>query len=176
MTTHPDDSAGPDPEDPLTVILRPPDDLLGPPVGRYREIRRTAGRRKALRALTTAGVTCAVAVLVALPLRTSGPGTPDAPVVPMAPPPVSGSTVPTPSPASPAPERRSEPRDTTGSPVASPPSRRAEKEPRTSVPRREASEATLPSSIASVAPTRPVQDTPTTPSPSRELRTSGRSS
>ncbi|MDX2766367.1 hypothetical protein [Streptomyces europaeiscabiei] len=45
MITRPDEGPDFEPDDPLTVILRPPADRLGPPPGRYETIRRTAVRR-----------------------------------------------------------------------------------------------------------------------------------
>ncbi|MEU6145343.1 hypothetical protein ABZ848_33970 [Streptomyces sp. NPDC047081] len=100
MITHSDE--GPDhdhdPEDPLTVILRPPTQYLGPPAGRYEAIRRGAARRRLLRAAAGAALTCGVAALVILPLRLTATDTPGAPTVPLAPPPASSpSTVPGPS-------------------------------------------------------------------------------
>lgn len=82
-------------EDPLTVILRPFSDradLLGPPPGRYEAIRRTAARRRLLRAAIGAALTCAVAVLVALPLRLGTAEGPASPTVPLAPPPATGGS------------------------------------------------------------------------------------
>ncbi|MFB7497409.1 hypothetical protein ACFC09_22470 [Streptomyces sp. NPDC056161] len=110
MTTRFDDDPEFAPDDPLAVILRPPAEHLGPPAGRYAAIRRTAARRKLLRAAAGAGLTCAVAALVALPLHLAS-STPASPTVPLAPPssvtpkpsapPVpTPSTVPTPAPAS----------------------------------------------------------------------------
>ncbi|MFD8422061.1 hypothetical protein [Streptomyces sp. NPDC059466] len=93
MITHPDDGPGTEPDDPLAVILRPSSDYLGPPAGRYEAIRRGAARRRLLRAAAGAGLTCAVAALVALPLRMTAPDAPVAPTVPLAPPPpTSGPT------------------------------------------------------------------------------------
>ncbi|MDQ0788179.1 hypothetical protein [Streptomyces sp. B3I8] len=92
-------------EDPLAVILRPLTahaDLLGPPPGRYEEIRRTAARRRLLRAAIGAALTCAAAVLVAAPLHLGGTERPVSPTVPLAPPPVTDAT---PLPSEPA-ERR----------------------------------------------------------------------
>ncbi|MFD8717182.1 hypothetical protein ACFV2H_03910 [Streptomyces sp. NPDC059629] len=87
MTTRFDDEPEFDgPDDPLAVILRPPTAHLGPPPGRYQEIRRTASRRRLVRAAAGAGVTCAVAALVVLPLHLAGPTAPTTPQVPLAPP------------------------------------------------------------------------------------------
>ncbi|MDX2709567.1 hypothetical protein PV350_43120, partial [Streptomyces sp. PA03-6a] len=68
---------GPDEErDPeLSALLRPGTVLLGPPPGRFREVRRVAARRKLLRAAAGAGVSLAVAAVVAVPLHLlSAPG------------------------------------------------------------------------------------------------------
>ncbi|MGW3449452.1 hypothetical protein [Streptomyces sp. NPDC001076] len=90
MTTRFDDEPEFDgPDDPLTVILRPPAAHLGPPPGRYEEIRRAASRRRTVRAAAGAGVTCAVAVCVALSLHLTAPAAPHSPQVPLAPPIVS---------------------------------------------------------------------------------------
>ncbi|MGW0827541.1 hypothetical protein [Streptomyces sp. NPDC002845] len=102
MTTRFDDGPdGPefDPDDPLAVILRPTSAHLGPPPGRYEAIRRTASRRRLLRAAATGvGMVCAVAALIALPLHLTTPDAPASPSVPLAPPPTSDhSTRPTPS-------------------------------------------------------------------------------
>ncbi|WP_369190402.1 hypothetical protein [Streptomyces sp. R08] len=100
MTTHFDEGdEGPDidPDDPLTVILRPSSDYLGPPPGRYETIRRGAHRRRLLRATIGAGATCAVIVLAALPFRLAHHDTPTTPTVPLAPPPASSSPTPTPA-------------------------------------------------------------------------------
>ncbi|MFJ2892572.1 hypothetical protein ACIO53_41745 [Streptomyces sp. NPDC087305] len=102
MTTHFDEGdEGPDidPDDPLTVILRPSSDYLGPPPGRYETIRRGANRRRLLRATIGAGATCAVIVLAALPFRLAHHDTPTTPTVPLAPPPASSSPTPRPAPA-----------------------------------------------------------------------------
>lgn len=87
---------GPEPasEDPLAVILRPSSDHLGPPPGRYEAIRRAAARRKLLRTAAGVGVSCAVAALIALPLRMTAPETSPRPTVPLAPPPTTGHTAP----------------------------------------------------------------------------------
>ncbi|MEW2301032.1 hypothetical protein AB0958_13830 [Streptomyces sp. NPDC006655] len=90
MTTRFDDEpefGGPD--DPLTVILRPPAAHLGPPPGRYEEIRRAAGRRRLVRTAAGAGVTCAVAAFVAMSLHLGAPAAPTTPRDPLAPPDVS---------------------------------------------------------------------------------------
>ena len=103
MTTHFDEGdEGPDidPDDPLTVILRPSSaEYLGPPPGRYETIRRGANRRRLLRATVGAGATCAVIVLAALPFRLAHHDSPTTPTVPLAPPPASSSPTTPPSPA-----------------------------------------------------------------------------
>ncbi|MDI9889181.1 hypothetical protein QMZ92_33820 [Streptomyces sp. HNM0645] len=103
MTTRFDD--GPDfgPDDPLSVILRPTPDHLGPPPGRYEAIRRTATRRRVLRAAVGVGLASAVAALIALPLHLTAPGTPTSPTVPLAPLPASSPTPPATPPTSPHP-------------------------------------------------------------------------
>ncbi|OQR59802.1 hypothetical protein B6E66_33285 [Streptomyces maremycinicus] len=116
MTPTDDFDDGPelDPDDPLTVLLGPAPGHLGPPPGRYEEIRRGAVRRRLLRTVATVGATCGIAALaVLLPLHLTGADAPARPTVPLAPPSVNGpSTVsppvpPTPSPA-PATERPTE--------------------------------------------------------------------
>ncbi|MEU6354276.1 hypothetical protein ABZ896_33945 [Streptomyces sp. NPDC047072] len=84
MITHSDE--GPDPDDELAVLLRPPAEFLGAPPGHYEAIRRGASRRKALRAAVGAAATCAVAALVVLPLRLTSSDGPTTPTIPMAPP------------------------------------------------------------------------------------------
>ncbi|MEU1520042.1 hypothetical protein ABZ490_49370 [Streptomyces sp. NPDC005811] len=80
----------PDPDDPLTVILRPAAGHLAPPPGRYEQIRRGASRRRLLRTAAGVGATCAVAALaVLLPLRLTAHDAPARPTVPLAPPPAS---------------------------------------------------------------------------------------
>ncbi|WP_033282605.1 hypothetical protein [Streptomyces sp. NRRL F-525] len=102
MTTHFDEGdEGPDidPDDPLTVILRPSSaEYLGPPPGRYETIRRGANRRRLLRATVGAGATCAVIVLAALPFRLAHHDSPTTPTVPLAPPPASSAPTTPPSP------------------------------------------------------------------------------
>ncbi|MGW7542420.1 hypothetical protein ACWGKQ_15075 [Streptomyces sp. NPDC054770] len=103
MTTRFDDEPEFDgPDDPLAVILRPPGAHLGPPPGRYEEIRRAASRRRLVRTAAGAGVTCAVGVCVALSLHLTAPATPHSPQVPLAPPTVSPTAPHRPS-GSPAP-------------------------------------------------------------------------
>ncbi|MFD7699280.1 hypothetical protein [Streptomyces caelestis] len=105
MITHADEGPEFDPDDPLAVVLRPGSDHLGPPPGRFEEIRRGAARRRLVRAAVGvgAGLACAVAALVVLPPQSSPSDGPVSPAVPLAPPPVSSpSATPTPS-ASPEP-------------------------------------------------------------------------
>ncbi|MEU6096169.1 hypothetical protein [Streptomyces sp. NPDC047079] len=122
MTTRFDDGPEFEPDDPLAVILRPGSDYLGAPPGRYEAIRRAAARRRVLRAAAGVGVTCAVAALIALPLRLATPEAPASPVAPLAPPPASGRpALPSPS-ASPSVPKRPEPAgpSPTGRPRADP--------------------------------------------------------
>ncbi|NEB02956.1 hypothetical protein [Streptomyces sp. SID13726] len=142
MITHSDEGPDRDPDDPLTVLLRPPADYLGAPPGHYEAIRRGAARRKLLRAAAGAALTVGVAALAVLPLRLSATDTHRAPTVPMAPPPVT----------SPAPERSASP---TPSPVPSErrPSDRPSKAPRTAP-----SDSTVPSAVRA---------TPSDPTPTR---------
>ncbi|MFI6468269.1 hypothetical protein [Streptomyces sp. NPDC050528] len=94
-----DESPDIDPDDPLTVILRPSSaEYLGPPPGRYESIRRGANRRRLLRATVGAGATCAVIVLAALPFRLAHHDSPTTPTVPLAPPPASSAPTTPPSP------------------------------------------------------------------------------
>ncbi|MEU2299338.1 hypothetical protein ABZ584_18260 [Streptomyces antibioticus] len=99
MITPADDFAdGPDaldPDDPLTVVLRPPPaGRLAPPPGRYEEIRRGAARRRGLRAAAGAAATCVIAGLaVLLPLRLLADDAPGAPTAPLAPPPATRPSV-----------------------------------------------------------------------------------
>ncbi|MEV7385558.1 MULTISPECIES: hypothetical protein [unclassified Streptomyces] len=122
MTTRFDDEPEFDgPDDPLAVILRPPTAHLGPPPGRYQEIRRAASRRRLVRAAAGAGVTCAVAVLVALPLHLAGSTAPATPRVPLAPP-AASPAVPhrpsaSPAPASPSPSAAPTRGDTSQAPT-----------------------------------------------------------
>ncbi|MFE2587213.1 hypothetical protein [Streptomyces sp. NPDC059378] len=103
MITASDEGPDFDPDDPLAVILRPAPEYLGPPPGRYEAIRRSAGRRRLLRAAAGFGLTCAAAVLVALPLHPSTPEAPVSPVVPLAPPPAGSPSAAPEVTASPAP-------------------------------------------------------------------------
>ncbi|MFE5139215.1 hypothetical protein ACFRDV_16325 [Streptomyces fagopyri] len=115
MITRPDDGPDPEADDPLAVILRPSSDYLGPPTGRYEAIRRGAARRRLLRAAAGVGLTCAVAALVALPLRMAAPDAPVSPTVPLAPPPASGPTARSTPP--PAPDPSASPRSVTPRPI-----------------------------------------------------------
>ena len=127
MITHSDDGPDFDPEDELTVLLRPSTEYLGPPTGRYEAIRRGAARRKLFKAAVGAALTCGVAALVVLPLRLTATDAPSSPTVPLAPPPASSpSTGP-----STGPDRTKAPTPATPTPVPSripssiPPSQRA---------------------------------------------------
>ncbi|MEQ8145184.1 hypothetical protein [Streptomyces sp. OP7] len=96
MITHADEEPEFEPDDPLAVLLRPTSDHLGPPPGRFATIRRRAARRRLVRTAVGAGVTCAVALLVALPLRNAVTSDrPVTPTVPLAPPPVTTTPSPT---------------------------------------------------------------------------------
>ncbi|GAB2795098.1 hypothetical protein GCM10027073_29080 [Streptomyces chlorus] len=114
MITYSDDGPDFEPDDPLAVILRPASDYLGPPAGRYEEIRRVAARRRRVRAAVGVGVSCAFAAfaaLVVLPLQPAAPDKPASPTVPLAPPPVSSpSSAPAPTaiprPVSPSPSEQ----------------------------------------------------------------------
>ncbi|MFF7212495.1 hypothetical protein ACFZAU_18450 [Streptomyces sp. NPDC008238] len=108
----------------LDALLGPGTVLLGPPPGRFREVRRAAVRRKLLRTAAGAGVSLAVAAVVAVPLHLMsapaqgpavGPTVPAVSVPPAADPPPSPrpSTAPAPETSGiPRPDRR------TGPPVA----------------------------------------------------------
>ncbi|MFE4670354.1 hypothetical protein ACFRI7_03470 [Streptomyces sp. NPDC056716] len=118
---------GPSDDDPLAVILRPAaGDRLAPPPGRYETIRRSAARRRMLRVTAGAGLTCAVAVLIALPVyQRAVPDTPRQPTVPLAPPrPTPSASAPMPSPSASAPP----------SPSDTPPSDTVTPGPSTSTP------------------------------------------
>ncbi|MEU5318388.1 hypothetical protein AB0G67_16880 [Streptomyces sp. NPDC021056] len=146
MITRPDDDPDLDPDDPLTILLRPPADHLGPPAGRYEAIRRGATRRKLLRAAAGTAVVCGLAAAVLLPLRLSASEAPASPAVPLAPPPASSS--PTAPPSSPPP---SEGRPSDGQPSAVPSA------PATSVP----VSPDVPSASPSTSPTATAEPTPT---------------
>ncbi|KKD04283.1 hypothetical protein [Streptomyces sp. WM6386] len=141
MITRPDDDPDLDPDDPLTILLRPPADHLGPPLGRYEAIRRGATRRKLLRAAAGTAVVCGLAAAVLLPLRLSTSEAPASPTVPLAPPPASSSPT--------APPSTLPPSD--GQPSAVPSS------PATSVPVNPGT----PSASPSAAPTATAEPTPT---------------
>ncbi|PNV31191.1 hypothetical protein C1708_01740 [Streptomyces sp. DH-12] len=102
MITHADEGPEFEPDDPLAELLRPTSDHLGPPPGRFEAVRRRAARRRLLRTTVGAGLTCAVAVLVALPLQNvTTSDRPVSPTVPLAPPPLAGSPSPTTGPTVP---------------------------------------------------------------------------
>ncbi|WP_327719658.1 hypothetical protein OG381_33065 [Streptomyces sp. NBC_00490] len=148
MITRPDDDPDLDPDDPLTVLLRPPADHLGPPAGRYEVIRRGATRRKLLRAAAGTAVVCGLAAAVLLPLRLTASEAPGSPTVPLAPPPASSS--PTAPPSTPPPSD--------GQPSAVPSA------PATSVPVR----PDTPSASPSTAPTTAAEPTPTAQPPTEQ--------
>ncbi|GAA1273138.1 hypothetical protein [Streptomyces javensis] len=158
-----------EPDDPLAVILRPPSDHLGPPPGRYEAIRRAATRRKLLRTAAGVGVSCAVAALIALPLRQSAPEPPARPTVPLAPPPATGRTTPPPPSVSGGPSVSPRPSAPSGSasqrrgrgPGSETPSPRDGSK----VPARGRSAA--PSSSERVVPSEVRRDTETTPGTAR---------
>ncbi|OIJ67088.1 hypothetical protein [Streptomyces mangrovisoli] len=146
MTTRFDEDPEFGPDDPLTVLLRPPADHLAPLPGHFESVRRTAARRRLLRTAAGAAVTCAVAVLVALPLHLARlPGTPDRPTVPLAPPSAPRTADPSPS-ASHAP-----------SPTPSP----AGTGPATAVPSTPAPRRTAPTPSRDLDTTRAPSATPT---------------
>ncbi|MEU3556275.1 hypothetical protein [Streptomyces fragilis] len=96
MITHADEGPEFDPDDPLVDLLRPTSDHLGPLPGRFEAIRRRAARRRLTRTAAAAGITCAVALLVALPLQYATTSVrPVSPTAPLAPPPLTGSPSPT---------------------------------------------------------------------------------
>jgi hypothetical protein len=123
LITHSDEGPDFDPDDPLTVLLRPPAEHLGAPPGRYEEIRRGASRRRLLRAAAGAALTCGVAALVVLPLHLTASDGPASPAVPLAPPPASSpSTLPpsttAPAPVTPAPSATPSPSTVPNRPAA----------------------------------------------------------
>ncbi|AXI90329.1 hypothetical protein ACPCSD_21750 [Streptomyces griseoincarnatus] len=105
MITHADEGPEFDPDDPLAELLRPTSEHLGPRPGGFETIRRRAARRRLVRTTVGAGLTCAVALLVALPLQNATTSDrPVTPTVPLAPPPLTGLPAPTTGPtASPEP-------------------------------------------------------------------------
>lgn len=159
MTTRFDDDPEFAPDDPLAVILRPPAEHLGPPPGHYETIRRAAGRRRMLRAAVGAGVTCAVAALVALPVYLTAPQSPTTPAPPLAPPPATSRTTAPPVPSAvPTPSASPTPTTPRGTDVA--PSTR---------PGRTQDAATPTSrSVPSAAPSRASTATPARPTPSAD--------
>ncbi|MFD7935558.1 hypothetical protein ACFV4T_13705 [Streptomyces sp. NPDC059755] len=115
-----DDGPDLDPDDPLTVILGPVPGHLGPPPGRYEEIRRGAVRRRLLRTAAGVGATCGIAALaVLLPLRLTASDAPPRPAVPLAPPSVSRPPTAPPSSLPPSPVPDTE-RPTEGAPTPAP--------------------------------------------------------
>jgi hypothetical protein len=114
----------------LATLLQPGAVLLGPPPGRFREVRRAAARRRLLRAAAGAGMSLAVAAVVAVPLHLlPAPGSrpaisPPAPAVSV--PPAADPTSPPPPTTSPTPQPTETPgpRHSTGAPAAGPEARR----------------------------------------------------
>ncbi|GHE50364.1 hypothetical protein QWL27_04710 [Streptomyces thermocarboxydus] len=119
MITHADEGPEFEPDDPLAELLRPTSDHLGPPPGRFETIRRRAARRRLVRTTVGAGLTCAVALLVALPLQnaTTTSDRPVSPTVPLAPPPLTSSPTP-PRTTGPTPEPAETPADARPTPAA----------------------------------------------------------
>ncbi len=118
MITHADEGPEFEPDDPLAELLRPTSDHLGPPPGRFETIRRRAARRRVVRTTVGAGLTCAVALLVALPLQNATTSDrPVTPTVPLAPPPLTGSPSLTTGPTV-SPEPAEPPADTRPGPAA----------------------------------------------------------
>ncbi|MGY0058614.1 hypothetical protein ACWY4P_19025 [Streptomyces sp. LZ34] len=153
MTTRLDDGPEFEPDDPLTVILRPTTDHLSPPPGQYEAIRRTATRRRLLRTAGGVGLACATAALIALPLHLAARETPAPPTVPLAPPTKSARTT---SPTSTATPEPISPEPTTSPSIT--------EAPRPSSPTRQSPQkenSRPPSSPA--APTRVPTATPTSP-------------
>ncbi|MEU5465806.1 hypothetical protein ACH41C_14840 [Streptomyces althioticus] len=96
MITHADEDPEFEPGDPLAELLRPTAERLGPPPGGFEAIRRRAARRRLVRTTVGAGLTCAMALLVALPLQNATTSDrPVTPTVPLAPPPVTTTPSPT---------------------------------------------------------------------------------
>ncbi|MEV6010807.1 hypothetical protein AB0M29_28820 [Streptomyces sp. NPDC051976] len=103
MIAHPDNDPGFDPDDPLTVLLRPTPEYASAPDGRYSTLRRRAARRRLLRTAAGIGVSCAVAAIIALPVHLKSAQAPASPTVPLAPPPASSTPAVHTAPASPEP-------------------------------------------------------------------------
>jgi hypothetical protein len=146
LITYDDDGPDFEPDEPLAVIMRPPAKHLAPPPGRYEEIRRGAARRRILRAAVTAGATCTVAALLAIPLLRAPHQDPASPTVPLAPPPASSPTAP-PSPA------ESAPPSVTPRPSARPSTRRT-------IPTRPRATTASPPAVRSTTPTAPQSPSP----------------
>ncbi|MEG8276448.1 hypothetical protein [Streptomyces sp. AHA2] len=177
MTTRLDGDRGDEgcrPDDPLAVLLRPSSpDYLTAPAGQFAAVRRRAVRRRLLRTAAGAGVCCAVAALVALPLRLPAPDAPVAPTtVPMAPPdpstaPSAPSAPPAPAPSR-APRASNAPAESRGPTASGVPSRPGARD------RGEPSTPAGPSRTPSVTPT-PARPAPPTARPTTDgERTPGR--
>ncbi|MGW1505301.1 hypothetical protein ACWCQW_43720 [Streptomyces mirabilis] len=168
MITHSDEGPDFEPDDPLAVILRPASDYLGPPPGHYEAIRRGAARRRLLRTAVGVGSVCAVAALVALPIRLSTSQAPASPTVPLAPPSEGRpSSVPASPSASPVPS----------DPTRTPESRTASPTPgnRTAIPT-QAARTTGRATTRPAVPTPAPSSTPTTPVAQPSIAPSGSSS
>jgi hypothetical protein len=83
-------------DDGLAALLHPDPVLLAPPDGSFERIRRTAARRRTVRAAVGGGLTLALAAAVAWPVYLAAVPRPPVPVRPAAPPAAS-----TPSPTAP---------------------------------------------------------------------------
>ncbi|MCX5292662.1 MULTISPECIES: hypothetical protein [unclassified Streptomyces] len=166
MITHSDEGPDHDPDDPLTVILRPPAEHLGAPPGHYEAIRRGASRRRMLRAAAGAALTCGVAALVVLPLRLTASDAPGSPTVPLAPLPASSPSTLPPRPAKPVPSSAGPGRSSRSAPPTSAPTAGPTRGPNAAEPSGStaATVAPIPTRAASIQPSAPGSRAVATPS------------